>query len=70
MTHDNITISLGKKPGFRSWIELNSLLWNWTLSYVQEETNVIFLNRGGKLIELGFRKFNLEMVSKMDRVGK
>lgn len=38
--------------------------------YVQEETTVILLSRGGKLMEVGFRKFNLEMASKIDRDRK
>lgn len=38
--------------------------------YVQKETVVILLNKGGKSMELGFRKFNLEMASKMGKGGK
>ena len=45
---------------------MDEIDWRWTLFYVQEETTVILLNRGGKLMEVGFRKFNLEMASKMD----
>lgn len=35
--------------------------------YTQEETIVIFLKSRGNLMELGFRKFNLEMSYKMNK---
>lgn len=35
--------------------------------YIQEETIVTFLNSRGNLMELGFRKFNLEMSYKMNK---
>lgn len=64
------TIRLEKKFGLRSWEELDVLLWSWTLFYIQGESMVVFLNRGEILMELGFRKFNLEMASKMNKERK
>lgn len=40
------------------------------LFYVHEETIVILLNRGEKLMESGFRKFSLEMASKLNKERK
>ena len=70
MTHDRQYNQVGKEVGLRSWEELNGLLWSWTLFYIQEESMVVFLNRGEILMELDFRKFNLEMASKMNKERK